>query len=167
MSIVVMAIEGVLTDAAPRENNLLLADSSTQGKELYQIFRDGARLLMLSEDPEKDRAKAWMARERFSRYADIHCYPVDSMLSPALWRVQHIKDLMGIGHHISFFVDSDPTAVGMVLEAGVGAMLVVRPGDTPGKRGSDMDYQSWQDLVDTIEAQNMLRAMKTVEATDG
>jgi hypothetical protein len=108
-----------------------------------------------------------MARERFSRYADIHCYPADTLLTPALWRVQHAKDLVGVGHHISFFVDCDPTAVAMALEAGIGGMLVARPGDSPGRRDGDMAFTPWYDLVDSIEKQNMLRAARTAEAPDG
>lgn len=166
MATVLMAIEGVLTEDLSAGSDLLHYESSNQGKVLYNLFRDSARLVLLSTDPSKDRVKAWMARERFTRYADIHCYPIDTLLTPPLWRVQHTKDLVGVGHHISFYVDSDPTAVALALEAGVGAMLVGRPGDSPGKRGDDTAYQPWYALVDSIERQNMLRASRTAEATD-
>ena len=161
-----MAIEGVLTEELPVGANLLHYESSIQGKELYRIFQDTTRLLMLSQDPDRDRVKAWMARERFSRYADVHCYPEDSLSPFSLWKVEHIRELMGVGHHIAFYIDGDPTAVSMVLEEGVGALLAVRPGDTPGKK-DDMSFTPWLTLVDTIEAQNLLRAEKTVEADYG
>ena len=101
----VMAIEGVLTEELPVGANLLHYESSIQGKELYRIFQDTTRLLMLSQDPDRDRVKAWMARERFSRYADVHCYPEDSLSPFSLWKVEHIRELMGVGHHIAFYID--------------------------------------------------------------
>jgi hypothetical protein len=83
-------------------------------------------------------------------------------MPPALWRVQHVKDLMGVGHHIAFYIDSRPEIVGAALEAGVMAMLVARPGVTPGFQG-DMRYSPWNDLVATIEQQNMIRAARSLE----
>lgn len=129
-------------------------------------LRDASRVLLLSSDPAKDRVKAWLARERFSRYADVHCYPPDSMLSYAEWKVQHVKELIGVGHHIAFYIDSDPAAVQDALEAGVGALLVAYPGVVPGRSAHDHSYSPWYDLVDSIEQQNLLRAAKGVEVDD-
>ena len=160
-----MSIEGVLNDGAPNLD-LLNSESHDHGKILYNIFRDTSRLLMLSTDPNKDKVKAWMARERFHRYADIHCYPNDTVLSPSEWRAQHVKDLMGIGHHIAFYIDSDPDTVKHVLESGVHALLVTSPGVIPGRFEKDYTYSSWYDLVDSIEKQAAFKAQKTVELED-
>lgn len=165
MATVVMAITGVLS--VESDPNLFYCESSIPGRVFYDMVRDGARVVLLSNDPSKDRTKAWLARERISRYADVHCYPVDSLLSPADWRVQHVKDLIGVGHHISFYIDSDPMAVGRALEAGVGTLLLTASASTPGFDPEGPGYSPWYDLVDVIERQNLVRAAKAVEADDG
>ena len=166
MATVVMSIEGVLTDA-PHEGNLLSCESSGNGRTLYRMIRDASRVLLISSDPSKERVKAWLARERLSRYADVHCYPTDSMLSYTNWKVQHVNDLIGVGHHIAFYIDSDPRAIQTALEAGVGAMLVAYPAVLPGRSSHEHTYSPWYDLVDSIEQQNLLRATKGVEEDDG
>jgi hypothetical protein len=157
-----MNIEGVLTEGAP-ESNILNYEASGPGRVLYKMLCDSSRIVLLSMDHSKDRVKAWLARERMTRYADIHCYPPESILSPAEWRIQHLKDLMGIGHHISFYIDSDPTAVAAAMQSGIGALLVGYSGITPGHSDHNGSYSPWYDLVDTIEKQNLLRATKALE----
>lgn len=161
MATLVMSIEGVLTDNPP-DSNILTYESTGSGKVLYTLLRDTGRIVLLSTDHSKERVQAWLARERFTRYADVHCYPRDSILSPAEWRAQHIKDLMGIGHHISFYIDSDPKTLGMVMESGVDCLLVACPAVSQGFKEKDQGYSPWYDLVETIEKQNTLRAAKDV-----
>lgn len=168
MATVVMSIEGVLNDGAPGAD-LLNTESTNSGKILYSIFRDTSRLLLLSTEPSKERVKAWLARERFNRYADVHCYPNDTIRTPQEWRAQHVRDLMGVGHHIAFYIDSDADAVKAVLESGVHGMLVASPGVIPGRFEKDHTYSSWYDLVDSIEQQVALKAAKAmeIEESDG
>jgi hypothetical protein len=104
-----------------------------------------------------------MARERLTRYADIHCYPPGSDLNPAEWRIKHLNDMIGIGHHISFYIDSDPATVGRALECGVNALLVAQAGDVPGKSEKEQAYSPWYDLVETIEQQSLIKAARGVE----
>lgn len=162
MATIVLSVEGVIANA-PISDNLLLCESNRDGRVLYTMLRDSARILILSSDPSKDRVKAWLARERLTRYADVHCYPPDSMLSYAEWKIQHVNDLIGVGHHIAFYIDSDPEAVRNALEAGVGAILVAYPGVVPGRSTHEHSYSPWYDLVDSIEQQNLLRATKGTE----
>lgn len=165
MATVVMSIEGVLNDGAPG-SEILNTESTNSGKVLYPIFRDMSRLLLLSSEHNKDKVKAWLARERLHRYADVHCYPNDTVLSPQEWRAQHIMDLVGIGHHIAFYIDSDPETVKMVLEFGVASILVSTPGVLPGRFEKDQAYSSWYDLVDSIERQTALKASKALESEE-
>jgi len=85
------------------------------------------------------------------------------MLSPPAWRIQHLKDMMGVGHYISFYVDNDPATVGRALEAGINALLVAQAGDVPGKPERDQAYSPWYDLVDTIEKQSLIKATRGIE----
>jgi hypothetical protein len=162
MATIAMSIDGVLTTENGNEN-ILNTESSNAGKVLYSALKETSRLLLLSNDPSKDRVKSWLARERFTRYADVHCYPIDTNMTYAEWRVKHIKDMIGIGHNISFFIDADPEAVGKALEAGVNSMLVAFPGVIPGRMDKEYEYSPWYSLVDTIEQQSMLRASRFVE----
>lgn len=162
MATIAMSIDGVLTTENSNEN-ILNTEASNAGKVLYSALRDSSRLLLLSNDSSKDRVKAWLARERFTRYADVHCYPLDTNMTYAEWRVKHIKDLIGVGHSISFFIDADPEAIGKALEVGVNALLVAFPGVIPGRMDKEHEYSPWYSLVDTIEKQSMLRASRFVE----
>lgn len=166
MATVLLSIEGVLTDTSENNDLLASAEASNSGKILYAMLRDSARVVLLSADPIKDRVAAWLARERFSRYADLHCYPAGSVLTPAEWRVQHAKDLLGVGHHIAFFIDSDPAVVAQALNAGINGILVAPSSTTPGYRSGDMGYTSWYDLVESIERQKLVRASRSPESTD-
>jgi hypothetical protein len=167
MAIIVMNVEGVLTDSPPNVN-ILTYEACGSGRVLYNMLRDSSRIVLLSLDHSKERVQAWMARERMTRYADIHCYPTDSILSPSEWRVQHLKDMIGIGHHISFYIDSDPATVGNALGAGINAILVAQAGDVPGKNEKGQAYSPWYDLVETIEQQSLIKAARGIEDdTDG
>lgn len=163
MTTVLLSIEGVLTDTSGTGDLLASAEASTSGKVLYAMLRDTARVVLLSCDTSKDRTAAWLARERFSRYADLHCMPPDTDLSPSAWRVQHARELQGIGHHISFFIDSDPGAVAAALNAGIAGILVAGSAVTPGYRSDDMPYTPWYDLVESIERQKTFRAARSPE----
>ena len=165
MATVVMSIEGVLNDGSPR-TDLLNSESTNAGKIIYGIYRDSSRLLLVSSESNKEKVKAWLARERLSRYADLHCYPKDTIKSPSEWRAQHINDLIGVGHHIAIYIDSDPETVKRVLESGVNCLLAASPGVVPGRFERDHAYSSWYDLVDTIEQQTALRATRAVEDED-
>ena len=162
MAIVVMNVEGVLTDSPPNAN-ILTYESCGSGRVLYNMFRDSSRLVLLSLDHSKERVQAWLARERLTRYADVHCYPPGSDISPAEWRIKHLNDMIGIGHHISFYIDSDPATVGRALECGVNSLLVAQAGDVPGKSEKEQAYSPWYDLVETIEQQSMIKAARGVE----
>lgn len=166
MPTVVMSIEGVLTDSRA-DSNILSHDASVSGRVMYQMIRDGSRVLLLSSDHSKDRVKAWLARERFTRYADVHCYPEDSPLGAEAWKVKHIKDLAAAGHHIAFYIDSNPNTIGAALEAGVNALLVAFTGSNMGQGASEHTYSPWYSLVETIEQQGLLRASKSLFEENG
>lgn len=165
MSTIVLSIEGVLTDSGPN-TDIMYCDASKSGRILYTMLKDSSRVLLVSSEPNVDKVKGWLARERFTRYADLHCYPIVSPLTPPQWKVQHIKDLMGVGHHIEFFIDSDPDTIKMAVEAGVTGVLIAYSGAIPGRIEKDQTYSSWYDLVDTIEAHSALRASRALEDED-
>lgn len=165
MATVVMSITGVLS--VEGAENLFHCESSLSGRVFYDMIRDTSRVVLLSNDPSKDRAKAWLARERITRYADVHCYRPESLLTPTEWRIQHLRDLIGVGHHISFYIDSDPRAIGMALEAGVGTLLVTSAVGTPGFGAEELKYSPWYDLVDVIERKSLARASSAAEDDDG
>lgn len=160
MTTIVMSVEGVLTHGST-DTHALNYEASVQGRVLYHALRDSTRLVLLSHDPSKDRVKSWLARERLTRYADVQCRPHDSALTPSEWRIWRLKELISAGHHISFFIDSDPATVSAALETGVGALLVVNSSVIPGEETPR--YAPWYDLVATIERQSLLRASRSVE----
>lgn len=166
MGLVVVSIEGVLTSNPPTGNSLNY-EAAVMGRSFYDMIRDGGRLLLLSSDRSKDRTKAWLMREHFSKYSDLHCYPADELRTYSEWKAQHVLDLMGIGHHVSLYIDSDIKAVGKVLEGGVATLLMTYPTARPGRHASDQAYSPWYDLVDSIEQESVLKASKAVEESRG
>lgn len=164
MGLVVVSIEGVLT-SSPSSGNSLNYEAAVLGRSFYDMIRDGSRLLLLSSDRSKDRTKAWLMREHFSRYSDLHCYPADELRSYSDWKAQHVLDLMGIGHHVSMYIDSDLAAVGKVLEGGVATLLMTYPSARPGQQVGTQSYSPWYDLVESIEHESVLKAAKALEGT--
>jgi hypothetical protein len=160
MALIVLTIDGVLSDAPT--DNLLTAESSNLGKVLYDIVRGNERVILLADDHDKDRVKAWLARERFTRYGDVHCQPRDSEGLPWEWRVKHVKDMLSVGHHVSFFIDSEPDAIRGILDLGVPALQVVASQGPPGGiHSSESPYRPWYDLVETVERRSLLQTTDT------
>jgi len=122
MATIVLSVEGVLTDSGPN-TDIMNCDASKSGRILYTMIKNSSRVLLISNENNVAKVKGWLARERFTKYADVHCYPAVSPLTHAQWKVQHVKDLMGVGHHIEFFIDSEPDTIKMAIEAGVTGML--------------------------------------------
>jgi hypothetical protein len=162
MATVVVSVEGVLTGTDP-STDIMYCDASKAGRILYQMIRNDSRILLLSSEANVAKVKGWLARERFTKYADVHCYPDDSPLTAAQWKVQHIRDLVGVGHHIEFFIDSDPDTIKMAVESGITGLLMIYSGVLPGRSETSKGYSSWYDLVDTIETHSMLRANKILK----
>lgn len=164
MGLVVVSIEGVLTVDPPTGNSLNY-EAAVLGRSFYDMVREGSRLLLLSSDRSKGRAKAWLMREHFTRYADLHCYPADELRSYSDWKAQHVIDLLGIGHHVSMYIDSDIEAIRKVLDGGVATMLVTYPSRLPGRQVNEQAYSPWYDLVESIEHESVLKAAKALEGS--
>ena len=162
MGLVVVSIEGVLT-AGGSDNNSLTYEAAVPGRAFYDVIHEGSRLMFLSSDPYRDRVAAWLVRERFGKYADLHCIPVDELRPYSDWKAQHVLDLIGIGHHISFYVDSDVHALSAVLSGGVAVMRVAYPTSLPGRSSGGQSYSPWYDLVDSIEQASLAKSVKAVE----
>lgn len=156
MALIVLTIDGVLSTAPT--DNLLTVESSQNGKVLYDIVRGNERVILLADDHDKDRAKAWLARERFSRYGDVHCYPKGFEGEPWEWRVKHVKDMLSVGHHVSFYIDAEPDALRGILHLGVPVLQVVEPAGTPGIHSDESPYRPWYDLVESVERRTLLQA---------
>lgn len=164
MTTMVMSVEGVLTDH-PASDTVLNYEATATGRLFYNMVKPTARIILLSSDPYIDRVKAWLVRERFTGYAAVYCHPLDSVMGAQAWKAEKVKDLVGLGHHIGFYVDTDPTTVENVLSIGVDSLLVANPSTYPGDR-EDTKYSPWYSLVEKVEGQNLARATKMMEEED-
>jgi hypothetical protein len=157
MTTVIMSIEGVLTEGST-DTNSLNYESSVVGRSLFHSLRPGSRVILLSQDHSKDRVRSWLSRENIVKYSDLICRPLDCPLEPDKWRIQKVKDLIGIGFHIAFFIDSDPHVISSALDAGVCGLLFASSATVPGRNDKSFKYTPWYDLVETIERHSLIRA---------
>lgn len=162
MTTVVMSVEGILTEGST-DTHALNYETSGPGRVLFNALRQGSRIILLSQDPSHDRVRAWLSRESLVKYADLHCRPYNSHLSPIDWKLQRLRDLLGVGYHVGMFVDSDPYVVHKALNMGITSLLFSTPSTFPGRQEKDVRYSPWYDLVEAIEHNSLIRATKSVE----
>lgn len=167
MTTVVISIDGVLSQRPP-QHSILDYEAVAQGRVLFSMIRNSTRVLYLSNDPNEERVRSWLIRERLAPFQALYCYPVESPVLPAEWQVEQVRLLLSQGHHLSFYIGSDPRVVKEVLEQGVDAIMMattaVVPGDSPYVQGQ---YTPWYDLVDTIDERELLKSAKAVRDEDG
>lgn len=166
MATLVFNIEGVLADETP-DGRILNYEAIKPGRILYLLVRHAARVVIFTTNRDEGAAKAWLVRERMTKFASVHCY--DPAVDPdhRKWKMEKLRDLMSLGHHIDFFVDSDPYAIQAAVEMGVNGLLVAYPSAYPGGASEgEQAYVPWYSLVETIEQQNMRRASIQAETED-
>jgi len=166
-STVVLSIEGVLSTSKPGQR-LLNNDTIESGRLFYEFLKPSARIILLSSERDDSMVRSWLVRERFNRYAGLHCYPGDNLDGYDSWKVQQIGWLISRGHHIGYYVDTSPGVVRDVMLQGVTSILLTYPAVYAGTglRPNDRTYVGWEDLVETVEEQNMLRATVGVGGED-
>lgn len=168
MTTIIIGLEGVLSDPTTSSGTILNSEALNGGKVLYDLFKPQARIIILSSDPNEDAVKAWLIRERMTKFAGVFAYDPGSGLSPDDWKVRKVKDLVGLGHKIGFFIDANPSTVQAMLEFGVDALLVGYSASFIGEASGgfaedDRTYKPWYSLVDTIEQQTMIKTARAAE----
>lgn len=167
MTTLVLSVDGVLAHT-PEGANLLHYESAPEGRILYDTLKHTSRVILLCSDSYEERVVSWLIRERFSKYAGLYCYPLDSGLTPEEWKVAKILDLIGIGHSLAFFVSANPATVQQALDVGVSSMLVAYSSVIPGKSQHIKDsYPSWDTLVESIEDHAMRKSIVLAAKGDG
>lgn len=146
MSVVVMDVEGVLSEEA----DLRRSPPTKWGKPLYEALRAQFRLILLTSS-DRELAEYWLKREGFTGRAGLQAWP-DKGKAHAYpqWKVLQVKDFLAEGWEIAFFVDADPATSQAAGALGVRTMLVSYP-----PIGFHTDFggppRSWDEVVDTIE----------------
>lgn len=167
MTTVVVSIDGVMSQRPP-QHSILDFEATPSGRVLFSMIKNSARVLYLSNDPNEERVRSWLVRERLAPFNNLYCYPEESPVSPDEWQVEQVRALLSAGHHLSFYIGGNPQIVRSVLAQGVDAVLVattaVVPGDSPYVQGQ---YTPWYDLVETIDERELLRSEKAVRDDDG
>lgn len=172
MPTIVVCLEGVLSDPTTSSGTILNSEALNGGKVLYDMLNNPqARIIILSSDPNADAVKAWLIRERMTKFAGVFSYDPGSGLSTDDWKVRKVRDLVGLGHKIAFYIDSNPSNVQAMLEFGVDAMLIGYSSSFLGEASGgfsedDRSYKPWYSLVDTIEQQTMLKTARAAEIGD-
>lgn len=164
MTTIVISVDGVMTEH-PKSDSILNYEASGPGRVLYDMVKQSCRIVFLASDPYEDRVRSWLIRERFSKFAGLYCHPLDSTETAEEWKVSKTLDLLGVGHHLAFFLSTEPETVKAVLNSGVNAMLVTYTGRTPGQSpyGISDTYAPWDTLVESIEEQAMLKSAKAAK----
>jgi hypothetical protein len=153
--VIIIAIEGVLAEPGPAW--ALRAATLFSGRQIYNAFLTDHRIVLLSSEPDPERYRSWLLKEHFRHFSEVHAIPADSPDTVQNWKVQKVRELSA--GPIMFYVDSDPAVISRVVADGVPTLLAVNPATFPGK-GSGGRYTPWDELVGTIEEQNLIRAIR-------
>jgi hypothetical protein len=168
VSLIVVSVEGVLTDEGPADvGGLINCVSSGRGRTLYSLLRDTGNVMLLSSETNRESAKAWLGREGFRKYAEVRCHPVDSPHDVSAWKVHVVRDLVAVGYSIAFYIDSDPAAVRSMTADGVDSLLLASSAVVPGEDYRDEPYRPWYALTETIEQQSLVRASRFSKLDEG
>jgi hypothetical protein len=152
-----MQLEGVLSDT----DDLRTTQPSHTGKYLYEALKGSFRLvLMTSAEPEL--AHLWLRKERITGYGQVLYHPPSSIQENVDWKRSQIREIQSEGWPIVLYLDVDPVAVRMAFLEGLHTLLLASPRYSRPEWRPDGEYKvrSWDDLVSTIEEENLSKADK-------
>ena len=155
MRIAVVTIEGVLS-----ETSYLLSSPPTKlGKDLFDALKGPYRLVMFSNNPEKEMARSWLRKEGFKGWAMLMCYPATTWVGDMTsWKVTQIREMLGDGWDIAMVLDTDRNLQLALLDEGVATLLVSyptmpHPGRLPETPGP---LRPWSEIAANVEEKNLL-----------
>lgn len=126
---------------------------------LYNQYH-GNMIILATGTTRADLIQGWAKLEGY-KYSHID---VISTITPESIR-DRIRDLNAVYGKLSWFVDSDPRTVKLVMQDAIPSILVGLPAFVRPEWREDKprEKQMWDDLVKEIEVQSIFRAEKEIK----
>jgi hypothetical protein len=118
---------------------------------LFSALGASFRTVILSTWPRPDAQRA--LRLNHLRYDNL-VNKDDSVLDTVSWKLTMVREIMGMGWPLAFYLDSDPVVVREVFALGVTTLLLTHRALRPAWLPSDEAPRAWEDLVAFQEAQD-------------
>jgi len=118
---------------------------------LYKGLATEFRSVILST---LEREEAMRLLRLYGVRYDILLTKDDSILSDVAWKVHAVRECLGVGWRIGFFLDCDPSAVREIFAMGVSSLLLTHHMLRPAWLPSDGPPREWEALVAFQEAQD-------------
>lgn len=155
--VAIICVEGVLVDGT----DLRASPPTKFGRLYYDALKTQYQLLLISSlEPNAQLVRAWLKREHFAGFGTVFTRPSDTLLSPDDWKVSKIREMQSEGWPVALYVDTDPASVRAAFLEGIPTSLLSSPryGRPEWRPGEDRGIKPWDALVDTIEAEQLLKA---------
>lgn len=155
---VVMSIEGVLIESQDLKTGL----PSQNGHMLYDNLAQGYAIALLTYH-QRDLVDTWLAKEGIRGFATVLSYASSNqVLSLSEWKATQVRQFQQNGSAVSWFIDTDPSAIEAVYLEGVPTMMLSNPRFTRPEFRPDAEHRvrPWNQLVTTIESDRMLKLAK-------
>lgn len=155
---VVMAIEGVLVESQDLKTGL----PSQSGHMLYNTLVQSYSVVLVTHH-DAELVDTWLRKEGIKGFATVFNYSASSTaMSLSSWKAYQVRHLLQSGSAVAWFIDTDPSAIAEVYVEGVPTMMLSHPYFTRPEFRPDADRQvrPWNDLVTTIETEQLLRVSK-------
>ena len=152
----IIVLEGVLLDGS----DLKASPPTKHGPLFYAALKSQYQTLILSTSPSHELARAWLKREGMTGCGSVFCRPSNTMLSPVDWKVSKIREMQSEGWPIALYADSDPASIRAAFLEGVPTALLASPryGRPEWRPDAERTIRPWESLVDTLEAEHLLKA---------
>jgi len=153
--IAVITIEGVLAET----DDLMTTPPTKLGKDLYDGLRATYRVILFSNQSDKELARYWLRKEGFKGWAMIMAYPSTWVGNEMGWKVSSVREMLGDGWDVGVVIDCDHRTQRAMLDEGIASMLVsypamARPGKLPESPGP---LRPWSEIAATVEDRNLLK----------
>ena len=155
---VVMAVEGVLVESQDLKTGL----PSQAGHMLYDNLLAGYSIVLVTHH-ERELVDTWVRKEGIRNFATLLSYAESNqVLTLSEWKAYQVRQFLQDGTPVSWFVDTDPTAIEAVFMEGVPTMMLSSPHYTRPEFRPDATHRvrPWNELVTTIESDRMLKVAK-------
>ena len=146
MSLIAMiAVEGVLAQG----EDLKSAAPQKWARPLYDGIRSQFRTIALTRATD-EIARWWLTREHLTRWSGVLSW--NNPMTFEAWKVDQVREFLANGWDMAFYLDWDVDTCKRVEALGVLTLCVGMPVHPPGWRADDSQFQSWTDVVDTLDS---------------
>ena len=142
--IALITVEGTLAAG----EDLKTALPQKWAKPLYEAVRSQFRTVALARC-DNEIARWWLRREGLADWSGVLTW--SQAMSYEDWRIDQIREFLANAWEIAFLLDPDRDVTTVAQSMGVLTLTIGSPLVHPGWRAEGHSFQSWDQVVDTVE----------------